>query len=198
MKRYVAGLMTAIVMTLVAWTALFQSRLPRPAGAVTEANSGFQDSRFQNAEQFKGATARIEGLLATARTGDVDRYLTTFGGALRDRLTREADEVGRDGFALRLRRTSLARKSHAVFAPEPDSNLPDSARITVESTFTDRIERQTFRLERAANGWLVTEIETAREHVPKTSFGSLATYQEPEASPVATRSDAPAGDEIDN
>jgi hypothetical protein len=198
MKRYVAGLITAIVMTLVTWTALFQSRLPRSAGTAAQANSGIQDSRFENAKQFQGATACIEGLLAAARKGDVDAYLMTFDGALRDRLTREADEVGRDVFAQRLRRTSLARKSHAIFAPEPDSNLPDSARITVESTFADRIERQTFRLEHVANSWLVTDIATAREHVPKTSFGSLATYQEPEAPPVATRSDAPAGDEIEN
>ena len=66
---------------------------------------------------------------------------------------------------------SLARKSHAIFAPEPDGDRPRRCRITVESTFADRIERQTFRLEHAASGWLVTEIETAREHVPKTRFG---------------------------
>jgi hypothetical protein len=198
MKRFVAGSLTVLVMTLMICTALLRSHTPGPDGEVMEANSILQDSRSKSAGQFKGATACIERLLASARAGDVNAYLTTFGGALRDRLTREADEVGRDAFAARLRRTTLARKSHAVFAPEADSNLPDTARITVESTFADRIERQTFRLERAANGWLVTDSATAREHVPKTSFGSLATYQEPEGPPVATRSDEPAGDEIED
>ena len=85
-----------------------------------------------------------------------------------------------------------------IFAPEPDGDRLDAARITVESTFADRIERQTFRLEQAASGWLVTEIETAREHVPKTPLGSLATYEEPEGPPVAAGSDEPASDEIEN
>ena len=119
-------------------------------------------------------------------------------GQLHARLAREADELGRDVFALRLRRAGLARKSHAIFAPEPDGDRPDAARITVESTFADRIERQTFRLERTDSGWLVTEIETAREHVPKTPLGSLATYEEPEAAPVAVDSVNLRSDEIEN
>jgi len=92
---------------------------------------------------------------------------TGSAGRLRERFVREADEIGRDAFAVRLRRAGLARKSHALFAPEPDGDREGAARITVESTFADRIERQTFRLEQANGGWLVTEVEAAREHVPK-------------------------------
>jgi hypothetical protein len=198
MKRLVAGLVTTFVMALVTWTALSQSRSSKYTAKPTESASSSRDFELQNLAQFKGATACIEGLIASARAGDAVSYLTTFGGALRDRLTHEADEIGRDAFALRLRRASRARKSHAVFAPEPAGDRPDAVRITVESTFTDRIERQTFCLEYAASGWKVTEIDTVREHVPRTPLGSLATYDEPEGPPVAARANEPANDEIEN
>ena len=198
MKRVAAALITAIVMTLMTWIALSQSRSPRNATKVAEADSRSQDSTLLASAKFEGATSCIEGLLASARAGDVASYLTAFGGPLRDRLAREADEIGRDVFAVRLRRASQARKSHAVFTPEPDGGSGDGARITVESTFADRIERQTFRLERARSGWLVTETETAREHVPKTPLGSLAKYQEPEGPPVNTGADESGSEEIAN
>ena len=105
-------------------------------------------------------------MLDVARRGDVAAYLDAFGGSAPSRLEREADERGRDAFAARPPPRRQARKSHAIFAPEPDGDAPDSARITVESTFADRIERQTYRLVRVDNGWLITDVETARDHVP--------------------------------
>ena len=197
MKRFVAGLITAIVMTLMACTALLRSRSPQGGGQLTEANSILQDPRSQNTGQFKGATACIEGLLASARAGDVDTYLRSFAGPLRDRLTREADEIGRDAFARRLRDASLARKSHAVFAPSPTATGPTrpGSRLSRRSPTGSSARRSVSSMQRAH--WIVTDIETAREHVPKTSFGSLATYQEPEGAPVAARPDEAAGDETD-
>ena len=198
MKRVAAALITAIIMTLMTWTALSQPRFPRNATKVAEADFGSQDSTLPASAKFEGATSCIEGLLASARAGDVASYLAAFGGPLRDRLAREADELGRDAFALQLRRASQARKSHAIFTPESEGGSGDGARIVVESTFADRIERQTFRLEHAPNRWLITETETAREHVPKTPFGSLAKYQEPEGPPVNTVDDEPGGEDITN
>lgn len=198
MKRLAAALATAIVMTLMAWTALSNPRPSQRAASDAGSDSGLPNSGFANGAEYQGATASIEGLLAAARDGDVDTYLKMFSGALRDRLTREADEIGRDVFARRLRLAGLARKSHAVFSPERDGDRADAVRITVESTFADRIERQEFRLERDQSGWAVTAIETARENVPTTPFGSLATYQEPEAPPVASRPDDSPSNEPDS
>jgi hypothetical protein len=193
MKRILAGLLTMIVMSLMIRTAL-----NRPPSTDSEPDARLQDSQSLDRARTTGATACIEGLLTAARAGDVASYLAAFGGPSRDRLAREADEIGRDAFALRLRRAGLARKSHAIFAPESDGDRRDAVRITVESTFADRIERQTFRLEQADGSWLVTEIETAREHVPKSPLGSLAKYDEPEGPPVAAESGEPGGDEIEN
>jgi len=186
MKRILAGLFTTMIMGLMIWSGLNRSPSPTRPATESETDSRSQDLSVQNRARLQGATDCIEGLLASARDGDAASYLGAFGGPLRARLEREADERGRDAFALLLRRAGLARKSHAIFAPESDGDRTDAARITVESTFADRLERQTFRLERAEGGWLVTDIETAREQVPKNSLGSLATYQEPEGNPVAS------------
>ena len=198
MKRIVAGLLTTIIMGVMTWTALSRPRASSPSSTASMPDSGFQDSSFQKRPDLKGATACIERLLEAARAGDVAAYIQAFGGPAHARLAREVDEIGRDIFALRLRRAGVARKGHAVFAPEPDGDRLDGAAITVESTFADRIERQTFRLEQANRRWLVTEIETAREHVPKNPLGSLATYEEPEAAPVAADYREPVTDEIEN
>jgi hypothetical protein len=115
----------------------------------------------------------------------VAAYLASFDGPLRNRLEQQADERGRGAFATELRRAARARKSHAVFAPVPDGEDPATAWITVESIFPDRIERQTYRLARRDAAWLVTDVETARDRVPKNPLGSLASFHEPEGVPVA-------------
>ena len=195
MKRVVAALLTMIVMALMVWTALSQSRSSRNAAHVLiDDDPRFHDSRSAEIAKMDGTTACIESLLSSARAGDVAKYLSAFTGPLRDRLAREADEIGRDAFAQRLRQASMCRKSHAIFAPEPLGTGLEGAWITAESAYTDRIERQRFRLERSSSGWLVTEIETAREHVPKARLGSLATYQEPEGPPVAAIADEPGSE----
>jgi hypothetical protein len=192
MRRTVAGLLTAIIMGLVLWSGL--ARSPSPSQPATD--PGIRDSRLPNSGGFDGAASRIEALLASARQGDVAAYLSAFGGPLRARLDREAGEHGSGAFALGLRRAGLARKSHAIFAPEPDGDREGAARITVELTFADRLERQTFRLERGGAGWLIIEVETARERVPINALGSPASFHEPEGIPVAAGSVEPVGDAI--
>ncbi len=98
------------------------------------------------------------------------------------------EERGLEAFAAELRRFGQRRASYAVFAAEPAGKAPETARVTVETTFTDRIERQTYRLELRDAGWLVTDVERARDQVPRNPLGSWATYQEPEGAPVTTAS----------
>ncbi len=105
-----------------------------------------------------------------------------FQGTLRDRLDREINERGKLGFAEDLRRASKSRRSRAVFAAE--SAGENNALVTVETVYPDRNERQSYRLERAAGGWLVVEVETVRSHQPKSKFGTAASYIAPEGVPV--------------
>jgi hypothetical protein len=182
MKRMLAGLLTIIMIILMIGLGLRHSapdaettgKLARPAVDALSSDS-----------RFPGASDRIEGLIASAHKGDVATYLAAFGGSLRARLEREAQELGWATFSARLHRAGQARKSHAIFAAEPDGRGPDTARISVETTYRDRLERQTYCLERTAGVWLVTDVETAHDVVPKNPLGSLATYQEPEGAPVA-------------
>jgi hypothetical protein len=175
MRRLAAAIVTMALMGLLLWTGL------RPPARSLESGAMAPEARINPAE---GAEARIDALLESAWSGDVSAYLASFGGPIRQRLEREIDERGRAAFADALRRAARARKSHAVFAVEPEG--PDSARIAVETVYPDRNERQTFRLERGAGGWLVTEVETIRGQVPKARYGTPATYQEPEGVPVQT------------
>jgi hypothetical protein len=156
-------------MGLLAWSGTRRPAAPRgPADGASEAPNP--------------AEAQVHALLESARKGDVPAYLAAFDGPIRRRLEREVDERGRDAFAADLRAAALARKSHAVFAAEADG--PETAWVVVEAVYLDRNERQTYRLDRGAGGWLVTEVETVRGHQPKAKFGTQATFEAPEGVPV--------------
>jgi hypothetical protein len=190
MRRIFAGAITIGVVSLMAWVGLRGPVtssglvLGKAGGFRVESNSSFDKATSLDPSGFQDASDRIEGLLASARDGDVDGYLSALGGSLRSRLEREAGEHGRAAFAARLRKAGRARMSHAIFAPEPALENRDAVRITVESTFADRLERQTYHLERVGNVWLAVAVEAARERIPRNLPGSLASFEEPEGIPV--------------
>lgn len=175
MKRLLAGLLTAALMAL-----LIRSGLRAPAPGIAAGTAA--DVSSTDANPLAGAEATVRALLADASAGDVSAYLDAFAPPLRDRLGREADERGRAAFAESLRSAALARKGHAVFAPEPDG--PGAARVVVEAVYPDRNERQTYRLERAGGSWRVADVATVRAHRPKVKFGEPASFREPEGVPV--------------
>jgi hypothetical protein len=169
MKRILPGLLTLVLMLVVAWAGL------RRAGVT-------QDRRREDAPAVGPAEARVHALLQSASEGDVKAYLESFDGPIRQRLEREIGERGREFFAAGLRRAARSRKSRAVFAAEPEGE--DAASVAVETVYPDRIERQTFRLGRKSEGWFVTEVSAVRGHEPKAKFGSPAGFHEPEGVPV--------------
>ena len=169
MKRIVAGALTVALMGGLLW-----SGLRRPSGPIgpSPGQSNVPDP----------VEARLNSLLDDAWRGDVSSYLDGFTGPLRERLGREVNERGRDAFAADLRGAARSRRSHAIFAVEPEGE--DAARITVETVYPDRNERQTYHLAREGGKWLVSDVETVRSQVPKARFGTAASYQEPEGVPV--------------
>jgi hypothetical protein len=173
MKRVIAGLLTVALMGVLLW-----SGRNRPAPS---ASAGPEPSQsVSNAPN--PAEVRVGSLLKSALNGDVAGYLDCFSGPLRQRLEREVGERGRDAFAADLKRAAQSRKSHAIFAVEPEGT--DAARITVETVYPDRNERQTYHLAQESGTWLVNDVETIRSQVPKAKYGMPATYQEPEGVPV--------------
>ncbi|AGA31143.1 hypothetical protein [Singulisphaera acidiphila] len=175
MKRIMAGVLTVVLMSLLAWSGIQRppTSQERPAELTAE-------------EASNPAETRVHALLESAWKGDVAAYLDAFDGPIKSRLEREVDERGRNTFAADLRKTARARKSHAVFAAEPDGD--ETARVIVETVYPDRNERQTYRVDRKPRGWLVTEVETLRGHQPKARFGDQADYQAPEGVPVQATS----------
>ncbi len=183
MKRILAGLLTLVLMVVMAWAGLRRN-------AVTPGPRGENDGLIKPAE------ARVHALLQSASEGDVRAYLAAFDGPLLQRLEHEVDARGREAFAADLRRAARLRKSRAVFAADFEGE--DVASVAVETVYPDRIERQTFRLGRKPQGWFVTEVTTARGHEPKSKFGSAAGFHEPEGVPVqplgaAVQATEPAG-----
>jgi hypothetical protein len=181
MKRIAAIVGTAALMGLLLWRGL--NRPERVPILATESVASSAPTPLSEAE------ARVTALLDAARAGDIESYLGGFARPLRDRFEREVAERGRSAFADDLRRAASARKGHALFAPEPDG--PDAVRITVESVYPDRNERQTYRLAKTADGWLVTEVEMTRGHSPAARFGTPANYEEPEGPPVGSPNTRP-------
>jgi hypothetical protein len=171
MKRIIAGLLTVALMGVLLWSGRNRSATP----AVSEANRTGSNAPDP-------AELRLGSLLESALNGDVTGYLNCFSGPLRQRLDREVSERGRDVFAADLKRAAQSRKSHAIFAVEPEG--AGAARITVETVYPDRNERQTYHLAQETGGWFVNDVETVRSQVPKARYGMPASYQEPEGVPV--------------
>lgn len=192
MRKLLAGLITAAVLGLMVRSALVGTGEGRGEAGETTAGAAPAVERpvevvaiapgRVGADPIVDAEERVRELLASARDGDLDGYLDAFDGDLRARLEREVVEQGPGAFARRLREAAGARKSHAVFAPEPEGD--DGARVTVESVYPDRNERQAFRLSRSSGRWLVVGVETVQARRPEARFGSPATFQAPEAPPV--------------
>jgi hypothetical protein len=198
MRRALAAVITIVIAAGILWTGLLRdgrSGSGRVESDLSRGDASDVRSERSNANagidagSLSAAADRIEVLLECAQRGDVEGYLKSFCGAVRARLDRQVEERGRDAFAADLRRFGRLKKSHAVFAaePVPAGAAIATARVTVETTFADRIERQTYRLMQCDAGWLVSEVERARDQVPKNAVGSWATFREPEGVPVPLR-----------
>jgi hypothetical protein len=183
MKRFTAGALTIVVMGVLLWSGA--RRAPQSLVGPTASEAG--------ARPASPSEERVHALLASAEAGDVSAYLDSFTGAVRQRLEREVNERGRRAFADDLRRAARVRKSHAVFASEPDG--PDAALVTVETVYPDRNESRSYRVSRGVSGWLVSDVATVRSHQPPSKFGAPAVFVAPEGVPVQGGLAVESGDE---
>ncbi len=174
MRPIVAGALTALI--LAAMLVLGSRR------GVTTAPLEPQGAEARVEVGASPAEETVRGLLKSGEDGDVAGYLSAFAGPLKARLEREVGGRGRQAFADDLRSAAAARKSHAVFAAEPEGD--DVARVTVETVYPDRNERQTFRIEKTSDGWRIADVATVRSHQPAAKFGTPAGYIAPEGVPV--------------
>jgi hypothetical protein len=184
MKTIVAGLMTTAILAAVIVFGVPRSEVRKTTSALSSAADEPVPSLpyMSETSSFHPAEHVVRQLLDAGEAGDVMAYLAAFADPLRTRIERDVQTRGRDVFAHNLKRAAAARKSHAVFAAEPEGD--DSARVVVETVYPDRNERQTYRVEHTAEGWRIGDVTTARSHSPSARFGAIATYVAPEGVPV--------------
>jgi len=170
MKPILAGLLTVVIGAALLF---FGSRdnLVKPSGETTSSDPGESP-----AEQA------VRSLIRSADFGDVSSYLDSFDPTLRARLEREIASRGRQAFAEDLQKSARARKAHAVYAAEPETE--DTSRVTVETIYPDRNERQTYRVVRSGETWRVAEVATIRTLEPSARYGSPAMTTSPEPTEV--------------
>ncbi len=174
MRPIVAGVLTAVILAVMLVLGSRDTVRMAPSDPQGPAASG--ESGTDPAEEA------VRKLLKCGENGDVPGYLEAFAGPLKARLEREVRERGRESFADDLRRAATSRKSHAVFAAEPEGDA--AARVTVETVYPDRNERQTYRIEKTTDGWRVADVATVKSHQPAAKFGTSASYIAPEGVPV--------------
>lgn len=175
MKAIVAGMLTAailVAMLVVGSRSTVQS-IPSENARVAEAQP---EVGVSPAEEV------VRRLLRSGEEGGVEAYLGAFAGPLKTRLEREVEGRGWEAFAGDLKRAAAARKSHAIFAAEPEGG--GAARVAVETVYPDRNERQTYHVERTEDGWRIFDVATVRSLQPTARFGTPASYIAPEGVPV--------------
>jgi hypothetical protein len=182
MRRILAGLLTVVMMALLIWAGARRTQPPGATDPVGPSAAPRDEVATSTAPPAHPAESCVQALMESARQGDVAAYLDAFTGDLRKRLDREIAERGRGAFADDLGTAARSRKSHAVFSAETEG--ADAALVTVEAVYPDRNERQTYRIEKTGDRWLVVGVETVRSVQPKAKYGSMATFEAPEGVPV--------------
>lgn len=110
----------------------------------------------------------VYSMLDAARSGDVPKYLSAYGGEVATALSRARDES--PDFAGYLRDSNAALKGVAVMEPQSLSN--SEVRIRVEYVYADRNEIQYFHLEKVSGAWKITRLEAAERINTPVPYGT--------------------------
>jgi hypothetical protein len=99
----------------------------------------------------------IYAALDAARNGDVNKYMASYTGEMWQSLARARAESG--DFAKYLRDSNAGLKGIAVMEPQPQPE--GGVKVRVEYVYQDRNEAQFFYLQKTAQGWRISRVETA-------------------------------------
>lgn len=112
----------------------------------------------------------VRQMLLAAQRGDVETWLDSFAGDLRDRLGARVQERSPGHFAAELRGRESALNGIAI----EDRRLatPDEAMLTLEKVYTDYNERYRVRLMRSDGGWRIVEMTPLDRASPEIPYGT--------------------------
>ncbi len=99
----------------------------------------------------------IYAMLDASRSGDVRRYLASYGGQMRAGLEQSLRESGEERFSRYLKESNAAIKGVAV--SEPQSIGARESQVRVEYVYQDRNEAQTLYLENDGAAWKITRVD---------------------------------------
>lgn len=99
----------------------------------------------------------INRMTDAAREGDVDAYLSCFGGQMEKTLRQSVTEMTPVGFARYLTENNKLIKGIAMYKPEEVSE--SAVDIRVEYVYVDRNEAQRFRVEKLSSAWVITKVD---------------------------------------
>jgi hypothetical protein len=99
----------------------------------------------------------VYAMLAAARAGDVNAYLSSYTGPMETALRQSLVEATESGFANYLKSSNASLKGVAVSDPEKINE--QEAKVRVEYVYQDRNEAQMMYLEKGPNGWKIARAD---------------------------------------
>jgi hypothetical protein len=109
-------------------------------------------------------------MLSAACSGDVERYLANYTGAMEAALKQSLAESGQASLARYLIQSSAEVRGVAVRQPERISER--EVRVRVETIYQDRNEAQNMYLERGPRGWKISSADTGERIKTLVPYGT--------------------------
>lgn len=134
------------------------------------------------AEQREDPAQAVFDMVEFQSRGDADRYIGCFVGRLRDKIRRDAEEMGPDEFRRYLRETGAAIKGVAAVG-EPDVVGPN-ATVNVEFVYEGKFyQTQQFTLRRSGRRWRIYSMSPRRSKRAPVEYGTPAQPVSPIQAP---------------
>jgi hypothetical protein len=115
-------------------------------------------------------------MFAAAAAGDVDAYLSCFGGEERTQMERKFAGQNRQAGSAALQAAVAGMKGHAVHGSVQSADSPgrqsEVIDLPVERVYAHHNELQTYRLRHIGNRWQIEAIRPAGSQQPSIPYGT--------------------------
>ena len=115
----------------------------------------------------------IYAMLDAAKAGDINAYLASYTGHMKDLLRQSVSETTPAGFEKYLRTSNAAIQGAALSPPETLSG--SQVKVRVEYVYKDRNEVQFLYLQKEGPGWKIYRIDGAERIQTLVPYGSAVT-----------------------
>ena len=135
--------------------------------------SGIDLSSLPGGPKAAAPEDRIYAMLDAARNGDVNAFLNSYAGQMKETVRQSITESTPAGFAKYLRDSNVAIKGVAISSPESLSDR--EVKLRVEYVYADRNEVQSAYLRKDGSSWKIFRVDGAERVKTLVPYGSAAT-----------------------